>query len=281
MLTPSLGRFLKRKMKKIVFIIFVFLCTTLLFSQEYIKKYSETEEWFSDEAFQGLSIFEVQIQSISKKQKEITATVIHTITPFSQVLYKENLKLKKVKEKYKFEFIDSWNNKVFGWLILSDENPKLYLDCKKFSMEGKRFGRLYGATVTLHDTTNDRNYFQKSLDKNNEIKNILNKKNSKYFPVNENGKYFSVLYLGLIKGFNVFKTTLVWNLDNSRRMTTRLVFIKEEEIVGMYAGMQSQNIRIENNKIIFEDIESNNIIEIGETLPEQIYMDREFYYLEK
>ena len=259
----------------------MFLCATLLFSQEYIKKYSETEEWFSDEAFQGLSIFEVQIQSISKNQKEITATVIHTITPFSQVLYKENLKLKKVKEKYKFEFIDSWKNKVFGWLILSDENPKLYLDCKKFSMEGKNFGRLYGETVILHDTTNDRNYFQKSLDENNEIKNILNKKNNQYFPLNENGKELLILYLGLIKEFNVYKTTLVWNLDNSRRMTTRLVFIKEEEIVGMYAGMQSQNIKIENNKIIFEDIESNNIIEIGETLPEKFYIDGEFYYLEK
>ena len=268
-------------MKKVVFLIFVFLCTINLFSQEYIKKYSATEEWFSNDANQGLSIFEIEIQKISKNQKEITAKITHTITPFSQILYKENVKLKKVKEKYKFEFNDNFYNKVFGWLILSDKNPVLYLDCKEFSLEGKNLGRLYGATVTLHDTTNDNNYFHKSLDENNEIKEILNKNNSQYFPLNENGKFFSVLYLGLIKDFNVFKTTYVWNLDNSKRMTTRIVFIKEEKIEGMYTGIQSQNVKIENNKIIFEDIESNNIIEIVDALPEKIFIDGELYNLEK
>ena len=64
-------------------------------------------------------------------------------------------------------------------------------------------------------------------------------------------------------------------------MTHRLVFIKNEKVIGMYSGIQSNKIVINNNKIIFEDLNKNNIIEINTKIPEEVFIDGETFSLEK
>lgn len=111
------------------------------------------------------------------------------------------------------------------------------------------------------------------------IKELLNNYNSAYFPNDDKSKQLKIEYIGTIKNFKIYKTVLLWNINNSFRTTHRLVFIKNEKVEGMYTGIQSDKIKIKDNKITFEDIDY--IIEINDKLPEKIYIDGEIFCLEK
>ncbi|MCR5081132.1 MAG: hypothetical protein K6B17_07305 [Treponema sp.] len=111
------------------------------------------------------------------------------------------------------------------------------------------------------------------------IKELLNNNNSTYFPIDDKSKQLKIEYIGTIKNFKIYKTVLLWNINNSFRTTHRLVFIKNEKVEGMYTGIQSDKIKIKDNKITFEDIDY--IIEINDRLSENIYIDGEIFCLEK
>lgn len=64
-------------------------------------------------------------------------------------------------------------------------------------------------------------------------------------------------------------------------MTHRIVFVQNNKVTGIYTGIQSDKIVVNENEILFKDIKLNNIIEINETLPEKILIDGEVIYLEK
>lgn len=94
-------------------------------------------------------------------------------------------------------------------------------------------------------------------------------------------RVYKKIFISLIKQYEIYKTELTWNLHSSGRMTHRFVFLNNGEIAGMYVDIQSNNFYIENNKIVFSDILTDNKIEIRETLPEKILIDRELICLEK
>ena len=137
-------------------------------SQEYIKKYSYKEEWFLSDTVRGNSIYEIKIKTSSKNENtttdEIQAELFHTITPFSQSICTDiTLKLTNNK-KYVFSFTDAWNNKAFGWIKFGSKEIELYLDCNEFDETGKNFARLYGETIKLHETTNDKDFLKNALE---------------------------------------------------------------------------------------------------------------------
>lgn len=159
---------------------FFVICVILLFlqscfstsfyrtDQEYIKKYSYKEEWFISDAVGGNSIYEIKIKTSSKNENtttdEIQAELFHTITPFSQSICTDiTLKLTNNK-KYVFSFTDAWNNKAFGWIKFGSKEIELYLDCNEFDETGKNFARLYGETIKLHETTDDKDFLKNALE---------------------------------------------------------------------------------------------------------------------
>ena len=141
--------------------------TTIVASQDYVKKYSYAEPWYSSGTDGGYSIYEIKIKSTSKnenpKTDEIQAELFHTMTPFSQTI-STDITLKLTEDnKYAFSFTDAWNNKAFGWVKFDSEEIELYLDCNEFYESGKTFARLYGETITLHETTNDKDFLKRTL----------------------------------------------------------------------------------------------------------------------
>ncbi len=273
MLTPTPGC-LEEKMKKKYLIILMFLlCVSSLFSKEYIKKYSSSE--ICSAGVPGNSIYELKIKN--KQKKEIQAELFHTITWFSQFISEEIILKLTADGKYEFSFVDAWNNKAFGWVVFNSEEVELYLDCNEFSEEGKNFARLYGETNKLYETTEDKNFINNAIESNYSIKEILNKYDSQYFPINAENKELYINYAGTINNYKIYKTSLLWNINSSKRMTHRLVFIKNEKIAGMYTGIQSDKIRVKNDEIIFEDIEKDNIIKIKNGIPENVFIDGEIF----
>lgn len=268
-------------MKNIFILITTLFCCTSLFSQEYIKKYSGVEEWFSEtEKNYYVSFYEIELRENSADKKEIKANIKHTLLPFSQII-KNEVTLKLKKNKYEFSFVDGWRNRAYGWVDFEKENPILFLDCKKFSSEGKNFARLYGDSIELQDTSDDMNYFKKVIDGSKKIHNLLFEKNNMYFPYDDENHKLLILYIGKINDIEIYKTTLVWNLKSSGRMTHRMVFVQNNKVTGIYTGIQSDKIVVNANTILFKDIELNNIIEINEALPEKILIDGDIVYLEK
>lgn len=257
---------------KIYLIVLIFLlCISSLFSKEYIKKYSSSE--ICSAGISGNSIYELKIKN--KQKEEIQAELFHTITQFSQVLSEEIILKSADNGKYEFTFIDAWNNKAFGWISFNSKEAEIYLDCNEFSEEGKKIGRLYGETKKLYETTNDINFINNAIESNYSINELLNKYNNQYFPTDAENKELFINYVGTIKNYKIYKTSLLWNINSSKRMTHRLVFIENQKIAGMYTGILSNKIRVENDKIIFEDIEKDNIIRIKDCLPENVFIDGE------
>lgn len=261
-------------MKKIYLIVLIFLlCISSLFSKEYIKKYSSSE--ICSAGISGNSIYELKIKN--KQKEEIQAELFHTITQFSQVLSEEIILKSADNGKYEFTFIDAWNNKAFGWISFNSKEAEIYLDCNELSEEGKKIGRLYGETKKLYETTNDNNFINNAIESNYSINELLNKYNNQYFPTDAENKELFINYVGTIKNYKIYKTSLLWNINSSKRMTHRLVFIENQKIAGMYTGILSNKIRVENDKIIFEDIEKDNIIRIRDCLPENVFIDGEIF----
>ncbi len=148
------------------FVLFIFgLFSFSVFSQEYIKKYSYTEVWYYSDSAGGNSIYEIKIKDSPKNENnkpyEIQAELFHTVTPFAQIILTE-VTLKLTEDgKYEFSFTDTWNNKAFGWIKFYSEEIELYLDCDEFDETGKNFARLYGETIKLHETTNEKDFLKK------------------------------------------------------------------------------------------------------------------------
>ena len=265
-------------MKRRFLIILLILFSSTLFCSEYIKKYSAIKKWDSATENLGNSIYELKLKE--KTGTEIKAELFHTVTPFSQVILNEiNLKLNN--GKYEFSFVDGWNNRAFGWIVFNNDYLELYLDCNEFDEQGKNVARLYGETIRLYETTKDKDFINNAIESDYSVKKILNNYNSGYFPLEKDDVLLSVIYIGTIDNIKIYKTNLLWNIHSSRRMTHRLVFIKNENVIGIYGGIQSDKIVINNNKIIFEDLNKNNIIEINKKIPEEVFIDGETFSLEK
>ena len=129
----------------------------------------------------------------------------------------------------------------------------------------------------MYETTNDNNFINNAIESNYSIKELLNKYNNQYFPTDTENKELFINYVGTIKNYKIYKTSLLWNINSSKRMTHRLVFIENQKIAGMYTGILSDKIRVENDKIIFEDIEKDNLIRIKDNLPKNVFIDGEIF----
>ena len=272
-------------MKKVFIFLIVLLSCFSIYSQDYFRKYSLSEPWFSSTEACGNSIYELKIKDNqnngNKNKSEIKVELTHTITPFSQIISAEFYLNLTTDEKYEFSFIDAWNNKAFGWVLFHNEEAELYLDCNQFNDAGKNFARLYGDTVKLQNTTNDRYFFNNAREADFSVKKLLNEKNSNYFPINKENTQLFISYIGIINDIKIYKTNLIWNIHSSKRMTHRLVFIENEKVIGIYGGIQSNKIQIKDDEIIFEDLEKENIIKINEVLPKSVFIDGEIFRLEE
>ena len=96
----------------------------------------------------------VQISVASNTDMELQIQIKKSLLPFSHVIEKKVIAYKQ-DNKYEFTFIDSFGNKAYGYIkVISPEVIEFFLDCKKFSDEGKDLARLYGDVYLLTKNEN-------------------------------------------------------------------------------------------------------------------------------
>ena len=94
----------------------------------------------------------VQISIVSNNDIEIQ--IQKSLLPLPHVIEKKVVAYKQ-DNKYEFTFVDSFGNKAYGYIkIISSEVIEFFLDCKKFSDEGKDLARLYGDVYLLTKNEN-------------------------------------------------------------------------------------------------------------------------------
>lgn len=92
------------------------------------------------------------IKSINEKvQEEFYSNKTSDYEFVLEKIYSVNRE--KNNDRYEFDFIDNFGNHAFGYLVFISPNMiDFYIDCSKFSDEGKNLGRLYGNKYLLVKT---------------------------------------------------------------------------------------------------------------------------------
>lgn len=123
---------------------------------DYIAKYSDNQIAENEK-------YITEIKILSKDENKITAHIYRTMTPFCQTLdFDVELKLKD--NKYIFDCLDNFNNRVTGWLTFNDESKEFFIKCRKPSTEGKNYARLYDEVpLKLERTDNDINFIRRAI----------------------------------------------------------------------------------------------------------------------
>ena len=113
----------------------------------------------------------------------------------------------------------------------------------------------------------------KSID---EIHYTLTKINRDYWPSTDTDKESLVLqYIGSAGKYKIYRTSLIWG--ESLRTTTRLIVFKDNKYLGHYYGIDSSDMYIDGNKLIFNDYEKEygNSIDFSKGVPKKVYLDGE------
>lgn len=119
-----------------------------------------------------------------------------------------------------------------------------------------------------------------------EIHGILSKTNSTYWPEIDNSTLsptgnnlsLSLKYVGSIKDYTLYVTTLA--TSPSLKATRRLVIFKNNKYTGNYCGINSENMYINDYKLIFTDAENKSEIDFSKELPSNIFIDGEILILQ-
>ena len=113
----------------------------------------------------------------------------------------------------------------------------------------------------------------KSID---EIHQMLTKIDRGYWPsVDTDDKVLDLQYIGSTGKYKIYRTSLIWG--ESLRETTRLIVFKDNKYLGHYYGIDSMDMYIDGNKLIFSDYEKEygNSIDFSKGIPKEIYVDGE------
>ena len=109
-----------------------------------------------------------------------------------------------------------------------------------------------------------------------EIHYMLTKINRDYWPSTDTDKESLVLqYIGSAGKYKIYRTSLIWG--ESLRTTTRLIVFKGNKYQGHYYGIDSTDMYIDGNKLIFNDYEKEygNSIDFSKGVPKKVYLDGE------
>ncbi|MBP5442891.1 MAG: hypothetical protein J6Y60_06605 [Treponema sp.] len=113
----------------------------------------------------------------------------------------------------------------------------------------------------------------KSID---EIHYTLTKINRDYWPsVDTDDKVLVLQYIGSTDKYKIYSSSLVWG--SAKRETTRLIVFKGNKYQGHYYGINSSDMYIDGNKLIFNDYEKEygNSIDFSKGTPKEVYVDGE------
>jgi len=138
-------------MKKIIlFSVFIILFSNFIFGQDTTEKYSSITEWSaSGQSGEIIISGKVRIQVTFQKTKNgYHIHVQKDMTPYGEILNFETDAVLN-KKSYIFSCLDNWENNIFGSFKFEKDNCIFFLDCKKYSENGKNLGRLYGDTHNL------------------------------------------------------------------------------------------------------------------------------------
>lgn len=124
------------------------LCFLMYFSIAYAKEHYVSINYIAQPNNYKFIDF-VQVSMNSKIDDSVEINIQKTLFPLSHIVGKTVTAYKK-HDKYEFNFIDGFGNKVFGYMqFLSSDLIEFFIDCKEFSDEGKDLARLYGDTYLL------------------------------------------------------------------------------------------------------------------------------------
>ena len=104
-----------------------------------------------------------------------------------------------------------------------------------------------------------------------DIREYLNSIEPNYWPLSDK---LSTKYIGSISELNIYKTELVWG--SASHITHRLILLsKDKSYLGEYDGIQSSNILIRNQILVFIDIDSKygNTIDFSKGIPVKVWID--------
>ncbi len=270
-------------MKKTVIIITILLVTVEVFASNYIKKYSSSTCWNSEDEngntiINGNVIVEVEIMEL-RKEEYIKAHVFKTMLPFGQII-ESDVNMFFDKDRYIFDFIDNWNNHDNGYFKFNDTEARLIIDCANFSEDGKNAVRLYDdKIIELHETTDDINYLKNSTGIQ-EVKEKLYKININYWP--KDNSNLLINYIGSSGGYSIYSTIVIWG--QSKRATKRLViFNADKTYSGYYYGLPPEDAMVIGTEIIFSSMDKKNSyrFNLNGTIPNKIWVDGENFSLQK
>jgi hypothetical protein len=270
---------IKNHMKHLIIIICILLVNRL-FAIEYYAKYSSSQIWYVQDVNKNVIIHGYvlsEIKLLNMNDNIIIAHLYKRMTPYSQEI-NEDITMVLSGDRYVFNFIDAYNNKLFGYFKFNSIGSEYYIDCIEFSDFGKNMARLFDETIILNDTTGDQDYCNNVLSIDI-IASKLNKINPDYWP--ENYSELFINYIGNINDMFFYSTEYIWG--ESKRATWRLVvFNINMEYCGNYCGIPLNDVIIQNKNIFFPNIDAKygNTINIGNILPLRIWIDGEVFNLE-
>ena len=133
----------------IIFIIVSSICPTI-YAETSTESFYHISEWHAGNIDFGGEI-RVQLDITKIRDDLIKITVAKDMPPFSELLV-FTFEAVYISGKYIFSGLDSWENFVFGYVILDeieDGRVTLFFDRSYASNSGKNIGRLYGGTRIL------------------------------------------------------------------------------------------------------------------------------------
>ena len=134
-------------MKKYFIFLFLFLFSTVLYAKE---NYISLNYISQSDNFEIIDY--VQLCVDSRTEESMKITISKSIIPLPHVI-NSRITAEKNNDRYEFDFIDNFGNHAFGYLVFISPNMiEFYIDCSKFSDEGKNLGRLYGNKYLLVKT---------------------------------------------------------------------------------------------------------------------------------
>ncbi len=266
--------------KSIVLAVLILLavCMAAQEQQSYLEKYSASTPWTdysgsSNVRTGGSIITEVKIKKLSDKNRIIDAQLVRTMTPFAQVITAD-IMMEYSDDGYYFSFTDGWDNKIEGSFEFFNDNAKLSLKCREFSVQGKNYARLYSSETELWKTTDEPDFFQTALKAGETKKELINMHT--HWRLDSGGTYLSVNYIGKIKDFEFYCTGMNWNIKSGKRYTKRLVLLKDGEYIGNYSGISSNEFYVKGNVLIVINGKQRNEIDFSKTIPFYILIDGDY-----
>ena len=113
----------------------------------------------------------------------------------------------------------------------------------------------------------------KSID---EIHQMLTKINPSFWPsINTDSESLVLQYIGSTDKYKIYQSLFIWG--ESIRVTPRLIVFKDDKYLGHYSEINSSDMFIDGDKLVFNDFEEEYgyIIDFSKGVPKKVYIDGE------